>query len=1270
MGKKDIGNPVSQSKNNSVKFADFNKTKQLPAPIVNKGKDYFDLSTVQQNVLPFDINSGIKSESPEIILFSEFSPPYDDSGNLTPIGELMENKQNAILVSANSTVESVIGSTIYEEIDSELENNKNSIFEFCNKYSSRIFELLGLINLIKMQFDCRFPVDEASLKNLGIGGINDYGYPISIDQFLFENSEIISKWSSTKTWVQICLQLKDYLKNGSIDGVLSDSIPAYNTSTSNTYKSPYNFFSPKSTNLKRFGFKTVQTLVTSVFSNVNQITNKQATKSLQYTPIDIMIESVNNLYKKGFLTVELNTPSESIQDSITKLAYLISNEYRYSTTLDDFTNYGYTAKKGKNFEIWDYLIGQVGADVTDINPNPLGQGNSLISLAQSVENNNIEVLTFEDRYIKDNVGTARNAVLTPGSYYYLESTINTDTASFDFSRLDVLLQKLKTVDSMLNAIFGMFDSKSTVPYSNVSNKIGIETDKKRIGGLGKDSKLPILPLAKKNQIPEKSLDLSKDEDYLTNPILLIREVENKILSDSYLLNRQKQQLWSSTTQWTDSPRDISSFLINVSSDNKTFRTLLFCYVMSMDVVERKKMMVEKIIQMLQKILPVYSGPELSPTTYLSPDEILSDQKAPSTPSLSDSSNLISIKTIEEILMDNHNFYNVQLLKNISQFIKEIEEKGSGVSQPSNKPQESRGNQSKKTRERNFFVSDDSIGKQEGIQLGNKTAYTQYYDNKVTFYSGIQRTTICLSVFELCCLMVQSLVTERFLYISSGENQVEETSSYDVEGGLFSGGNLDEWQNNIGVGNAVTFEKLGNVILPYKNPDYPQIIFYVYDQMMVDAENQLYSISKAMVSKINKVRSFVSTLKISLENFKALLQNSDYGSFIRTTNELLQDPAITNLLMSQEQMALVSSKLFDVAVRSSSNYETPIKKIVPYFSNQSNNNNVEKLIPIEDVGLVSWDLFLKQHLKDPQFRKSIGFNKKIISVGIPQKLYRSLLMDGSSLGSSSKKNGIIKIKIFRIDSLRPDLIHQPFSYLFDIRRFATRTLGNYPDAENILNGSKQFDFFKVPSLVASTSFNDFKISQGFSDAFDESYDFLSQQERLQIYSNHTNSFLMEQYFSFLSDTKIDENRYTNFSLLKRSIDVQFQNFVSKISAQAGKTPPPAQAFNPSASNFYLRDTYLLPNINSFFKELISPRKFDRVFHIVVDPDDFIIDTNSEDDYFATSPTAINRYKNKITLVDNSKPNSGYKRSGTSQFEITFDNYFAAVESYENDSNDSV
>jgi hypothetical protein len=1268
MGKKDIGNPVSQSKNNAAKFAEFNKSKPLPAPIVNKGKDNFDLSTVQQNVQPFDIKSGIKSESPEIVLFSEFSPAYDDSGNLTSLGELLENKQNAILVSANSSVDSIINSTIYEDIDSELENNKKSIFDFCSRYSSKIFELLGLINAIKKQFDCRYPADDSSLKKLGIGGVNDYGYPMSIEEFLSEDSSTISRWSSTKTWIQCCLQLKDYLKNGSMDGVLSDSTPTHNASTSNAYKSPYNFFSPKSVNVKRFGFKANQPLVTSVFSNNNQITNKQATNSLQYTPVDIMVESIQSAYKNGFLTSGINTQNESIQDSITKLAYLISNEYSYSTKFKDFTNFGYTAKNGKNFEMWDYLIGQVGVDVTDINPTPLGQGNSLISLAQSVENNNVEVLTFEDRYIVDNVGVARNAILTPGTYYYLESSINTDSANFDFSRLNVLLQKLKTVDSMLNSVTELFDFRSTVPYGSVSKKLGIEKDVKRIGGLGKDGKLPIIPLTKKKEIPEKSLDASKDEDFLSNPLLLIREIENRILSNSPLLDREGQKLWSTTNDMSNSPRDISWLLINLSFENKSFRSLLFCYVMSLDVMERKKLIIEKMITMMQKIIPAYSGPDIIPN-YDSPDP---DDPYASSGEAAVNTKAISLQRIRQALTDSDEFYDVQILRNISSFIKEIDGKGTGNSaaQIFNRPQEVRNSQVKSTKERNFFVSDDSIGKQEGINLGNKTSYTQYYDNKVTFYSGVQRTTICLVIFELCCLMIQSLAPEKVLYVAPSEGNYG-GEDLAPEGGLFDDSIYDYQNQNFGVeSGAVTFEKTGNSILPYKNPDYPQLIFYNYDQMIVDAENQLYSISKAMVSRINRIRSFVSTLKISLENFRSLLQNNDYGSFIRTTNELLQDPAITNLLMTQEQMALVSSKLFDVASRSAPNYETPVKKIVPYFSSQSDNANIEKLLPIEDVGLVSWDLFLKEHLKGTQFRKSVGFNKKIISVGIPQKLYRSLLMDGSNLGSSSIRNGIIKLKIYRIDSLRPDLIHQPLSFLFDIRRFATRTLGNYQNAESLLNGLLQFDFFKVPSLVAGSSFNNFKVSQGFSDAFDENYDFLSSQEKLQIYNNHTNSFLMEQYFSFLSDTKVDENRYTNFSLLKGGIDIQFQNFVAKISSQTGKPPPPTQTFNPSASNFYLRDTYLLPNINSFFKELISPRKFDRVFHLVVDPDDFIIDTNSEDDSLATSPTAINRYKNKIELIDKSKPNSGYKRAGTGLFEITFDNYFAAVESYDHDSNDSV
>jgi hypothetical protein len=62
-----------------------------------------------------------------------------------------------------------------------------------------------------------------------------------------------------------------------------------------------------------------------------------------------------------------------------------------------------------------------------------------------------------------------------------------------------------------------------------------------------------------------------------------------------------------------------------------------------------------------------------------------------------------------------------------------------------------------------------------------------------------------------------------------------------------------------------------------------------------------------------------------------------------------------------------------------------------------------------------------------------------------------------------------------------------------------------------------------------------------------------------------------------------------------------------------------------------------------KSLISPRKFDRVFHLLVDPDDFIVDTT------LTESFALTKYQNDSS-------------SGSSLDEITFDKYYAAIETY--------
>jgi hypothetical protein len=72
------------------------------------------------------------------------------------------------------------------------------------------------------------------------------------------------------------------------------------------------------------------------------------------------------------------------------------------------------------------------------------------------------------------------------------------------------------------------------------------------------------------------------------------------------------------------------------------------------------------------------------------------------------------------------------------------------------------------------------------------------------------------------------------------------------------------------------------------------------------------------------------------------------------------------------------------------------------------------------------------------------------------------------------------------------------------------------------------------------------------------------------------------------------------------------------------------------------------------DLISPRKFDRVYHTIIDPDDFTVDLN------LTSPDVFQKYLSKGDVVKSA--NGSYVRKKTDVNEITFDKYFVSIESY--------
>jgi hypothetical protein len=1203
-----FGNVASVSSNKNL--PNLRAPKLSFSSFKGSSKDTYKQGSTQTATAPFEISTGITNDSPEIVSFANFVPVYNDSGNLNKAGEIFQAKQDSLLVSANSSITSIISSSVYTQLVESVISNRQNLENFCQYYGESIDDLLKKMSIIKKKLDCRSSLEEQDLISIGISlpaksEITNQGnstvdiFPSSIEEIIFENSpNNISKWTPTKTWIQVALELKEFFRNG-LPNLLSDSTSPPLSLESN-YKSPYNLVLPRSANIKKFGFNETQIIISNYFDNFNVNVDNFESELRNLSSAFNMKKSAFSIFNKSVFS-----ETDSIDKAISRLSHVICKEYVFSTKMNPnvLADYGYTfnTSGAGNQEIWDYFFGQVGSDITDIPTTPLGAGKSLTSLAQYVEADGTEVLAFEDNYIKDNIGTKRpNSTITPGTYYYIESSINTTSNSFDTTRLNSYVTRLKSAVDMLRMLKDNLAFKIDVnPYRTIIQKSASSiSSAEAIKSQQQASEETNVGVSnQKNSTDIKSV--------LSNPILLIREIEQKVLNKSGLLRRKPgPKLWTDRNFFTAQAVDVSALLISSAVEDPELMSLLFLHQIgeinsnkqsqsqlsnntfsfSTDSAYKERLQ-QKIIE---RLLKLYSGK--GSENYQNKGKVNSFEIQEA---------LLSEKTAGR-----------QILHDIGKFI-------GSLALHFEKLEVSNSNFER------FFL----VGSQQKITLqSNVNNIRDAQTQKKTAYSGIQKTIYLAAIFELCCLMVHAANPERIISTQPG------TLDYVIA-----------QVKNAVINDLFLIEEFRAI--PGNEDSFPLL----YDSIIVNCENSLFDYDRVLLKNINRAYGFIFSLYKELESFSSLLNFNfgKYADFINTMNRLIGDPALTRLLMSEEQMLLIRSKLHDVSNRSSLSYDSEIKRTIPYFLNLKDNIDVDHFLPIEDVHLVSWNLLLKKYLKSTGFRETDGFNKKIISVGIPQRLHRFLRSDASKTKGSARRNKLIKIHIFKVDALKPDLIYEPLTFIFDLNRFPTRILKNYIDSGLTIDGTADLDLNKIPilkSVVSSdiSANNSFTIINDQSKSF-EDYSFLNQQEKIELVRNHSMSFLMEEYLNYFSGTSFDEQKFSRYDVVKEIIDKEFSKFIGE------QTNTQVQSFNsPSIENFFSGETFLC-NIENLKKFLITPKKFDRVFHILLDPDDFDIDKDL---------TEKEIWSNKYGLRDD-QSNFGRSLPGS----ISFDKYYVAIESYD-------
>lgn len=203
-------------------------------------------------------------------------------------------------------------------------------------------------------------------------------------------------------------------------------------------------------------------------------------------------------------------------------------------------------------------------------------------------------------------------------------------------------------------------------------------------------------------------------------------------------------------------------------------------------------------------------------------------------------------------------------------------------------------------------------------------------------------------------------------------------------------------------------------------------------------------------------------------------------------------------------------------------------------------------------------------------------------------------------------------------LVPNIVYKPKQFLFDLRVFPTKVLANYTNAEDILNKKKEINFEEIPFLIADSNYSSYRLAANKAELFDERYNIINVFDKEVLYSCHVESLMLEAYIKYLSGVKVDEHRYVRYDALRQYIDSTYSQFLSKIGNTNFNSQVEQQKLTrKSVNNFFINDTLLVEDLNEFKKTLITPRKFDRVFHVCVDPDEFEVDVEKTQDPGPTS-----------------------------------------------------
>jgi hypothetical protein len=354
-----------------------------------------------------------------------------------------------------------------------------------------------------------------------------------------------------------------------------------------------------------------------------------------------------------------------------------------------------------------------------------------------------------------------------------------------------------------------------------------------------------------------------------------------------------------------------------------------------------------------------------------------------------------------------------------------------------------------------------------------------------------------------------------------------------------------------------------------------------------------------------------------------------------------------------------------------------------------------------------------------YLESRGFNKKIMSIGIPIGFYDQLRGKQSISSPSAKfdrrQQDLISVNMHMLNMLKPDIVFKPIKHYFELSRFPVRATKHILDVNlgaSLIDIVRAFPTRDISqSLDVPIQYYDPIDSPGLTRMFDDdSYAFMSEETKWQIAKNHVISYLLEAFVKNFTNVDLSERTFSFIDspytvdpaliellvqcrandyayVLSRSrparSHVLFGNDVSVFDYTSRNSTgyinnnvtlrPTSDAIEAIPARF---TDQMLHELNTLFdfstswtnlsdgqsivRSLLTTKKFDRIFNVIVDPDDFVIDVEKTTSSKTGEQIFSSLVRNGEIIQDDT---TQYRFKEMTISESSIHSYFVSIESYD-------